>query len=132
MTDASRASDDLVERDYLAEFDLASAKSRDILYQAGREVNYFRTLLRELRPYIQADHPWLVGIDEQISLISWQPIETAPTDSGAFLVFCPDHGNTYCVYRKAHYYGDAFRMFGGDATLNETPSHWMHLPRNPS
>lgn len=56
------------ERDYLAEFDLASKRSRSLLMEAGRHINYLRTLLRDLRPFLPADHPWLPGIEEQIAL----------------------------------------------------------------
>jgi hypothetical protein len=56
------------ERDYLAELDAANASMRDIVMQAGREVNYHRSLLAELRQYIPADHPYIPGIDEQIDL----------------------------------------------------------------
>lgn len=60
------------ERDYMAEFNDASSRSRDILIEAGGHINYLRTLLRELLPFLPKDHPWLPGINEQI--------ETLPVD----------------------------------------------------
>jgi hypothetical protein len=67
------------ERDFLAEFDLASRSTREILVEAGRTVNYLRTLLRDLRPSLPADHPWLLGIDEQIALAPRKAIDPSKT-----------------------------------------------------
>lgn len=57
------------ERDYMAEFNEASSRSRDILIEAGGHINYLRSLLRDLLPFLPKNHPWLPGINEQIEAL---------------------------------------------------------------
>lgn len=58
--------------------------------------------------------------------LTWQSIETAPRDSKARLVWCPDRQNTYAATR----YKDKWCIFGG-GVLHEVPTHWMPLPTPP-
>ncbi len=70
----------------------------------------------------------------------WQPIETAPKDNKARLVWCPAWRNTYIVSwvvpldDKAKPNPDAghWSHFGGGyRPLTEAPTHWMPLPPAP-
>lgn len=82
------------ERDYMAEFNEASSRSRDILIEAGAHVNYLRSLLRDLLPYLPKDHPWLPGINEQI--------EALPVDErDATIAALQEEIRTYLKWRDA-------------------------------
>lgn len=62
-------------------------------------------------------------------LPEWQPIESAPKEGKAFLVFCPAHFNQYLVYRRT---GEFFHWSPPSYPLREQPSHWRALPDDPS
>jgi len=64
----------------------------------------------------------------------WQPIETAPRNPVARLVWCPDNRCTYAVHwwetdgAPGHW-----AIFGtGSKPLNERITHWMPLPPAPT
>lgn len=60
----------------------------------------------------------------------WQPIETAPKDRTAILVYCPESGIIYQVYRFEG--EDRFRMYNsGGRIVYQKPTHWMLLPDPP-
>lgn len=59
----------------------------------------------------------------------WMPIETAPKDGPAFIVWCPERFNIYCVIN----YRGVMEHFGpGADPLRETPTHWQPLPKPPA
>lgn len=58
----------------------------------------------------------------------WMPIETAPNGGPAFLVWCPDRFNIYCV---THYRGQMQHFSPGGDPLRETPTLWQPLPPHP-
>ena len=59
----------------------------------------------------------------------WLPIETAPRNSKARLVWCQERRNTYAV----NWYGNDWYIFGAcHLMLQETATHWMPLPPPPS
>lgn len=67
----------------------------------------------------------------------WQPIETAPKDGVAFLVWCPGNLCTYQVIRhKAPRADLAFYIWTchTNQRLSEhnQPTHWQPLPDPPS
>ncbi len=70
----------------------------------------------------------------EIDRREWQPIETAPKDNGARLVWCPDRRNTFVVTWGYDYETDslAWMHFGGNGLLRETPTHWMPLLAPPT
>jgi hypothetical protein len=63
----------------------------------------------------------------------WQDIETAPKDGVQFLVYCPEIGCTFAVYRRPE--SPAFLTFVASYDLahrfSVTPTHWMPLPKHP-
>lgn len=59
--------------------------------------------------------------------MKWQPIATAPKDSRARLVWCPERQN---IYAATWLQGHGWQIFGG-RLLGEAPSHWMELPPPP-
>ena len=69
-------------------------------------------------------------------MTDWQPIETAPKDNHARLVWCPQNQCIYCVAWEK---GDAelgisegWSIFGGmSVDYRLTPTHWMPLPKPP-
>ena len=60
----------------------------------------------------------------------WQPIETAPTDGSAVLLYpyMDDWANMYVVYGYATLDGEWFSTVDG---LTFEPTHWMPLPEPP-
>ncbi len=59
----------------------------------------------------------------------WRPIETAPKDSTARLVWCPERQNIYAVTWLAK---KGWLIFGGRLLADdEAPSHWRELPAPP-
>ncbi|MBA3773855.1 MAG: hypothetical protein H0X13_15595 [Ramlibacter sp.] len=60
-------------------------------------------------------------------LDGWQPIETAPTDPKALLVWCPENKNTYAVVWD----DGAWQIWGYGSRLTEKPTHWQPLPPPP-
>ena len=60
----------------------------------------------------------------------WQPIETAPTDGTAVLLYpyLDDWANAYVVYGYATLDGEWFSEVG---RLTFEPTHWMPLPEPP-
>ena len=62
----------------------------------------------------------------------WKTIDSAPKDSHARLVWCPDRQNTYVVcWWVADDEVSGWMLFGGGGWLNERPTHWMALPAAP-
>lgn len=57
----------------------------------------------------------------------WLPIETAPKDSTARLVWCPERQNIYAVTWLPKV---GWVIFGGRA-LSELPTKWQPLPNPP-
>jgi len=61
---------------------------------------------------------------------AWQPIESAPKDRKARLVYVPDNK---CIYEV---YWDEVRLmwitFGGGCVLPYEPTHWQPLPPPPT
>lgn len=74
------------------------------------------------------DHPKWDG--------GWMPIETAPKDTKARIVWCPAWRNTFIVSWLVPF-GEPidngyWAHFGGACTkLSERPTHWMPLPQPP-
>ena len=65
----------------------------------------------------------------------WKPIETAPNDSKARLVWVPDNQCIYCVSWRNGEYGDhaGWEVFGGGwRSTIQNATHWMPLPLPPS
>lgn len=56
-------------RDWLAEFEESNKKSAALLREAGRHVNYLRSLVRDISVYLPKDHPWKPGINEVINAL---------------------------------------------------------------
>lgn len=65
----------------------------------------------------------------------WQPIETAPKDRKAILVYCSERKNTYtAIWGKVggFWNEDGWAHFGGNNNgMYEKPTHWMPLPPPP-
>lgn len=62
--------------------------------------------------------------------MDWQPIETAPKDSKARLVYCPENKCIFCVSFDAR--DGQWIYFGGGGTLFHEPTLWQPLPPPPS
>ena len=66
----------------------------------------------------------------------WQPIETAPKDGKAFLMFLPGYGGYVADqrYKVLHYIGWGGGVWSdggmGKYSIDE-PTHWMPLPEAP-
>jgi len=60
--------------------------------------------------------------------MEWQPIETAPRDKKAVLVYCPDIKCIFCVYLE----DGLWFIFGNRGILQPKPTHWMPLPEAPN
>ena len=61
----------------------------------------------------------------------WQPIDTAPKDNTAFLVWVPGNRCTFSACRSSD--GTLLEFFGGHGyseTL-QTATHWMPMPEPP-
>lgn len=73
---------------------------------------------------------------EEMCRQQWQPIETAPHDNAAKLVWCPERQNTYIAVWQIGIYEDFEPGWGHFGTsgewLRETPTHWMPLPEPPT
>lgn len=59
--------------------------------------------------------------------VKWQPMETAPKDRKAVLVYCAEHRNAYAVWWDSEakvwlHFSPCF------SRLTETPTAWMPLP----
>jgi hypothetical protein len=52
------------QRDYLAEFEKVNEPARELLVDAGRHINYLRTVVRTMLPYFPTDHPYYPGFSE--------------------------------------------------------------------
>lgn len=50
--------------DYLAELDASFAPVRDRVREVGRQINYLRSVIRDLLPYLPDDHPRRPGFME--------------------------------------------------------------------
>ena len=62
----------------------------------------------------------------------WRPIESAPKDSHSRLVWCPERKNTYAVtWAKIWSDDEGFWQVFGGSRLDETPTHWLPLPKRP-
>jgi hypothetical protein len=60
----------------------------------------------------------------------WLPIESAPRDRSSFLIYCPESGIIYQVYRFGG--EERYRMWNsGGRIVYQSPSHWMPLPPAP-
>jgi Protein of unknown function (DUF551) len=58
----------------------------------------------------------------------WQPIETAPKDSRARLIWVPENECIYCVS-----WNSGWEIFGGDRREHlQRATHWMPLPTPPT
>jgi len=64
-----------------------------------------------------------------VAMTGWQPIETAPKDSKARLVYCQENKCIFCVSYDAR--DGSWIYFGGGGTMFHEPSHWMPLPQPP-
>ena len=87
--------------------------------------------------YRMSGEPWQTAgeqiaaeIEQRGRPIDWQPIETAPKDKTAFLIYCPERGDVFQVYR---FEADGpFRSFNsGGRVVYQSASHWMPLPGAP-
>lgn len=79
-------------------------------------------------------HPLLRQMAEEMRREQWQPIETAPQDNVAKLVWCPERQNIYEAVWKIAIYEDqpnGWGHFGSNDWLRETPTHWRPLPSPP-
>jgi hypothetical protein len=66
--------------------------------------------------------------------MQWQPIETAPRDNRARLIWVPESRCVFCVaWREADDEAPAgWGVFGGSwRDRIQAPSHWMPLPPPP-
>jgi hypothetical protein len=94
----------------------------------------YRALLDELAFRLGARG----GAEETLAMVlrvvraeQWQPIETAPRDNHARMVWCPEAMNIYIVTWWQQ--ENAWAHFGGAGRiLMEAPTHWMPLPSPPS
>lgn len=67
--------------------------------------------------------------------VAWQPIETAPKDSKAILVWCPENLCCYAVSCGGvtdKYLGHWVIFGGAFSRLCHEPTHWMPLPSPPT
>lgn len=71
--------------------------------------------------------------------MEWQPIETAPKDGRARLLWVPERQSTFCATWRAEsdpigeYVPAGWVIFGGDwRAFLQSASHWMPLPDAPS
>lgn len=67
-------------------------------------------------------------LERELAARQWQPIETAPKDGTACLVFCPAQQNV-CFERQdiclVSWFGERWGYFIHGGTLRQTPTHWM-------
>lgn len=67
--------------------------------------------------------------------MKWMPIETAPRDSTARLVWVPENKCIYCVSWKRdeeYPWSGRWVIFGGGwRDVIQRPTHWMPLPEPP-
>ena len=68
---------------------------------------------------------WQRRIAACLEPVGWQPIDTAPKDGVAVLLWCPERKNTHKCYWR-----DGAWQRNND-TLIEEPTHWMPLPDPP-
>lgn len=88
----------------------------------------------QIPEYDAAEHALQLAIDG-----GWMPIESAPRDGKAILVYCPNkriYGETGNVIRtcwQRHATHDPDNSYGwvGLYDINDTPTHWMPLPQPP-
>ena len=82
--------------------------------------------------------PTDAGLTARVLSSEWQPIETAPKDSKARLVWCPENMCIYCVSWRDGFdceYDDekGWTVFGGGwRDVIQRPTHWMPLPTPPT
>lgn len=90
--------------------------------------NDFRDFYRPFNPdeYNTAKKAFAAGRE---SAMQWLPIESAPKDSKARLVYCPENQCIFCVSFDAR--DGRWIYFGGNGTLFHKPTHWMPLPGAP-
>lgn len=69
MTDASTVakSETVSQRDYLEELRESQRDINRVLTDAGREVNYLRSMIRTLSDHLPKDHPYWPGIQDILS-----------------------------------------------------------------
>ena len=74
-------------------------------------------------------------MSEQTAISAWLPIETAPRDSKARLVWVPLNACIFCVTwsdGRGDERGEGWRIFGGEwRTYLGDATHWMPLPEPP-
>jgi hypothetical protein len=71
-----------------------------------------------------------VALIESVQEMGWHPIETAPKESRAILVWTPRYQNIYAVNWDA--LSKWWVIWGGGLRgLNDEPTHWMPLPQPP-
>jgi len=64
--------------------------------------------------------------------MEWQPIETAPKDGGAVLLWVNDDYEFGCFNRGWHIFNNGYYTDGGyGRNYPCNPSHWMPLPPPP-
>lgn len=67
----------------------------------------------------------------------WQPIETAPKDGTAVLIFAPATSELDAVIQVAHFTRNGYPSvnrwveFHGEGYETYEPTHWMALPSPP-
>jgi hypothetical protein len=87
---------------------------------SGTALLHLPNIMNALQSIILAGPAVIIG--------TWQPIGTTPKDSKARLVWCPERQNTFAVvWDVAH----GWCIWGGWRKLEQTPTHWMPLPKPP-
>jgi len=102
--------------------------TRSLAFTGGEESRANAELIAACNP--QAITALLADYDRLAAEVEarWRPIETAPKDNKARLVWCPVDKNIF----TASWYEDDWMFFGGSGYLREPPTHWMPLPPPPS
>jgi hypothetical protein len=78
---------------------------------------------------------WDISEAESIEMTEWQPIETAPKDGTAILIwpanasFYGDEATSYVV--RWHDWKEAWIEASGEEYAAFYPTHWMPLPAPP-
>lgn len=121
--------DDAVERACLAWNENVSPQDDAILWNL-----YTKSLMRAALTAALSTHPHTGGRE---AVIDWQPIETAPRDSKARLVWCPENRCTYCVSWGTFWISgvenSGWLVFGGcHRDVIQRCTHWLPLPSPPA
>lgn len=106
--------------------DYQAARKRveaDLAFSEEKRFIYASPKTRDLRALL-AGPP-----EPSVEEVTWQPIESAPTDGRSVLVFCPrasDHG-----YERIRLTWQKDGKWQGANNTSWPPTHWMPLPPAP-